>query len=147
MPSVPNATTQGTWSDASNPMRRGRRSPMVLVFAGMMTMAVLMAGVLAFMRLRSPAVAVAGRSAMLFTTRMGEFHRALDQVKAEEKAEAERVSAEAQDKAKPAVPSSEPVAAKKTAANPVGGTGHASPRSSAKPNANDPHGGVTSAGF
>jgi eukaryotic-like serine/threonine-protein kinase len=145
--------TQGSWSDGNKARRRKqKRSPMLFAGLAMFMTALALAGVLAFMRLRPPVVALAGRSVLALKTHMGELRRELARLKAEEKAE-EKAGEKAGEERAAAAASAEPkVVLQPSELPPVpvrkpGSVGGPVGRPPGKRNPDDPHGGVDSAGF
>jgi hypothetical protein len=160
------ATTEGTWSDARKTSLKRRRSSTVIVTAALLMATMVTAGVIAFMQLNGPMVAVAGRSAVALKGSLAHLRQQLDELKAEsarqaKAAEEAKAAAAAKEASPPASEASGSTSAEPDAKHgggsrggPVHGGGR--PRSGAMPAAtsagskapaNDPHGGVDSAGF
>ncbi len=142
-PGMPGSTTQGPWADGRPTQRMRRRSSSTWVGVAMLLAAVSLAGVLAFLRLRPPLVACAGRSSFALMTSMARVHQSFAQLKVEANAEAdERAKADA---AKSLVlqPSDLPPVQKALATAPSSSASAKAP----KGKSSDPHGGVDSAGF
>ena len=162
-PQRPHSTTQGPWSDGGpSTRRRPSASPLVWVAAVLVTLGGLAGGAFAWMRLRQPVAAVAGRSSAALTTGLSRLHAELEQVEIEMAAE-ERAREDAGSKAQAAVPAAA-TSAKAGAAttSAKGGSGAKAPptdtpraprdtgrrpKRSGSGSGPDPHGGVDSAGF
>jgi hypothetical protein len=161
------ATTEGTWSDARKTPHGRRRSSTVAVTAALLAATLLTAGIIAFMQINGPMVAVAGRSAVALKGSLAHLRQQLDELKndAARQAKAEtdaKAAAQAKDAASAApeasaAPSGEPETKHGggVRGGPIrGGRPHVgvSPMPTAtsagsKAGASDPHGGVDSAGF
>jgi eukaryotic-like serine/threonine-protein kinase len=142
---VARSTTQNSWSDASGGGAE-RRNPTMMIAALMIAATVILGSLLAFLRLRPPLVAVAGRSSVALATSLARLQGEL--ARAREKAIAE---AKAKDDGTVAIqPSELPPAHPTSSVAPASHPGHPAPKPSAgskRPRKDDPHGGVDSAGF
>ena len=143
-PGMP-STTQGPWADGRQTLRMRRRSSSTWVGVAMLLAAVSLVGVFAFLRLRPPLVACAGRSSFALATSMARAHQAFAQLKVEATAAADERAKEDAAKSLVLQPSDLPPVKKILAVGP-------SPSASAavkgpKGKSSDPHGGVDSAGF
>ncbi|MFT3774360.1 MAG: serine/threonine-protein kinase [Minicystis sp.] len=144
---IPRSTTQNSWTDGS---AAGAERPgsTTLIAAGLVTAALLIGSVVAYIRLRPPLVAVAGRSSVALTASLARLNGELDRVR-KEAIEADK--AKAKDDGSIAIQPSELPPADPTPNN-TKAAATAAPTSSAKvkpgrPRKEDPHGGVDSAGF
>ena len=140
-PGMP-STTQGPWADGRPTLRMRHRSSSTLVGVGMLLAAVSLASVFAFLRLRPPLVACAGRSGFALATSMARVHQSFLQLKVEATAAADERAKEDASKSLVLQPSDLPPV-KKTLAT----AGSATPVVKGKGKSSDPHGGVDSAGF
>ena len=170
MPAIPGpprqfATTEGTWSDARKVSNKRRRSSTVIVTAALLLATIVTATVIAFLQINGPMVAVAGRSAVALRGSLAHLRQALDDLNAEAARDAKAAAdakasadAAAQKPAPPAneTPSAEPEGKRggRPSGAPVRGGpirhGTSTPAATSagsKATANDPHGGVDSAGF
>jgi hypothetical protein len=135
------ATTQGSWADAKSrrPRHRGP-SPAVWLLTGIASVALVVLGILAFVRLRPPAAAVAGRAAIALSTGLSRLDQRLGELDAEREADVH--DPEESTTKMPGLTLGPddlpPVDDKPTP------TKTPSPRTKPK---TDPHGGVDSAGF
>jgi len=142
------AVTQGTWAQVESAQTR-RRPKAMLLAGGVVTALLLAVGVVAVVHLRSPQVAIAGRSAAALESHMAELRGQLDRIASEARAEAE-----AKERASTLVLEPNELPTIPHAANaprapiqrPVS-TRPASGSSEQKRSKDDPHGGVDSAGF
>ena len=149
MPSFPPPPgLPGLWSEGG-PTRR--RVSTAWIGAAMLLLAASLGAALAFVRLRPPQVAVAGRSSVVLMTSLARIHQAFAQLKVEATAAAdERAKGEAtrslvlQPSDLPPVPDL-PTAKKPAATGPTSNVGASA--KGAKGRSSDPHGGVDSAGF
>ncbi|HVY45708.1 MAG TPA: serine/threonine-protein kinase [Minicystis sp.] len=164
------ATTEGTWSDArKTPARKRRRSSTVLVTATLLVATLATAGVIAFLQVNGPMVAVAGRAAVALNTSLARLRQQLDAIRAADAEAKAKAEAEAAAKAepKPAAPvePSDPSAEPAASSEPGSGHRHGAVRrpypahraapaaagtatsAGSKASGDDPHGGVDSAGF
>ena len=124
-----------------------RRSASAWLGAGMLLAAAILGGALAFVRLRPPQVAVAGRSSVALMTSLARIHQAFAQLEVEATAAAD---AHAKDEAARSLvlePSDLPPVnvTKSAATGPTSSVGAST--KGAKGRSSDPHGGVDSAGF
>jgi eukaryotic-like serine/threonine-protein kinase len=148
--------TEGTWSDGRKTGGR-RRSSAVLITGALLMATVAAALVLAFVQLRGPMVAVAGRSGVALTTALARLRQQVDQVRAEPApatsaaqaaASASAASSASQERVVlepdelPSVRKAGPGAARRGPAAAPKATAAKPPKSGP-----DPHGGVDSAGF
>jgi eukaryotic-like serine/threonine-protein kinase len=144
-PGMPSSTTQGPWADGRPTQRMRRRSSSTLVGVAMLLAAVTLGGLLAFLRLRPPLVAFAGRSSVALMTSMARVHQSFAQMKAEAAAAADERAKEAAAKSLVLQPSDLPPVTKALAAGPAASASASATRPKGK--SSDPHGGVDSAGF
>jgi len=82
------ATTQGSWSDQKSQHPAGAASrttmsPHTWMIVGIVSVALVVLGILAFVRLRPPQVAVAGRTAIALSTGLSRLHTEVDRIQAE----------------------------------------------------------------
>ena len=141
MPVVPRSTTQNAWSDARGGNGDGRHTTLLLA-GTLLGAAVIIGSLVAFLRLRPPLVAVAGRSSVALTASLARLRTELD-----------RARIESAPTAKPSdtiggidpseLPPVKPSATAAASPTPTGAKS-AAPR---RPRKDDPHGGVDSAGF
>ncbi len=138
--------TQNGWVEPTLPAAR-KDSLSTYLPLGIVAVALLIGGVVAFQRLRPPTVAVAGRSGVALTSSLSRLHMELDRLEKAEAAEKKAKDDQAKAAASAAPAPSDSAAAKP----PVAGT--AAPALSGtlptkgRPRKDDPHGGVDSAGF
>ena len=142
-PGMPGSTTQGPWADGRPTLRMRRRSSSTWVGVAMLLAAASLVGVFAFLRLRPPLVACAGRSSFALATSMARVHRSFLQLKVEATAEAEERAKEDAAKSLVLQPSDLPPVKKTLATAASGAPAVKGP----KGKSSDPHGGVDSAGF
>jgi eukaryotic-like serine/threonine-protein kinase len=79
---VPRSTTQNTWSDGRKTTGRRSSAP-VLIAAGLLSTALLDGAAVAFVQLRAPTVAVAGRSHAALQTALTRLGGQMDQLRAD----------------------------------------------------------------
>jgi serine/threonine-protein kinase len=135
-------TTQGPWSDARPTLRRRTgASVAVWIAAALLFTSLIGGGFLAWLRMRAPMAALAGRSAAALGNGLSRLSSEVTRLQ-DEAAAAERARLEAETKAKA---TSKPVQVldddKPRGPRPTGG------RPPRRPSGNDPHGGVDGAGF
>lgn len=75
-------TTQNSWADGQLSASQ-RRSPTAMLAAGLVAATLLVGGAVAFLRLRPPLVAVAGRSAVALRESVARLHGELDRARSE----------------------------------------------------------------
>ena len=141
------STTQNSWSDASQGGAE-RRNPTMLLAILMLAATAILGSVLAFLRLRPPLVAVAGRSSVALATSLARMNGEVTRARAKAIAEQEaKVKADGSVAFQPSeLPPSHPTSTPATSDAPAG---HPSskPSTTKRPRKDDPHGGVDSAGF
>ena len=143
-PGMP-STTQGPWADGRPTPRMRRRSSNTWVGLAMLIAAASLGGLLAFLRLRPPLVAFAGRSSVALMTSMARIHQSFAQLKVEANAAADE-RAKAEDAKSLVLQPSDLPPVKKTLATGPGASATVSAKGP-KGKSSDPHGGVDSAGF
>ena len=79
---IPRSTTQNSWADGQLSFQQ-RRIPTALLAAGLLAATLLVGGAVAFLRLRPPLVAVAGRSAVALAESVARLHGELDRARAD----------------------------------------------------------------
>jgi serine/threonine-protein kinase len=135
-------TTQNAWADSDRGAAPAPRSTAILA-VGLISAAVVIGGLVAFLRLRPPLVAVAGRSSVALAASLARVDSELTKLRADAVAEAKAKEAAIVNIDPAELPSATPEKPVAPAA-----TGSASAKPNAKgPRSKDPHGGVTSAGF
>jgi serine/threonine-protein kinase len=80
------STTQASWSGEETATAQ-RRSGMTLLAVGLLSAAALLGGVMVFLQMRPPLVAVAGRSSVALAQNLSRLHAELSQVQAEAQAD------------------------------------------------------------
>jgi serine/threonine protein kinase len=144
-PGLPSTMTAGSWSEGRPKPPLRRRSSTAWLGAAMLLVAAGLGSALAFVRLRPPQVAVAGRSSVVLVTSLARIHQSFMQLKAEATAAADERAKDEDARSLVLQPSDLPPVTKPLGAATTGGVG-ARPRG-AKGKSGDPHGGVDSAGF
>jgi serine/threonine-protein kinase len=134
-PGLPNVTTDG--------QPRRRRVPSAWIGAAMLLVAASLGAAIAFLRLRPPQVAVAGRSSVALMTSLARIHQAFAQLKVEAAAAESARAKDADSGSLVLQPSDLPPVTKPLGGATTGGAG----AHGAKGKSVDPHGGVDSAGF
>lgn len=144
LPRLPGMGTQGTWSEGRPTLPMRRRSVTAWQGAVMLLVAASLGSALAFVRLRPPQVAVAGRSSVVLRTSLARSRQSFAQLKVEATAAADARARDEDARSLVLQPSELPPVMK-----PLGtATGGVGARArGAKGKSLDPHGGVDSAGF
>ncbi len=144
---IPRSTTQNSWADGQLASQQ-RRTSTALLAAGLVAATLLVGGVVAFVRLRPPLVAVAGRSSVALAQSVARLHADLDRARAD--AVAVQRAKDAQPIANGIEPSELPPANPVMLAPSPTGSGSAKPAPGRLPSGKEPKGGgtpVTSPGF
>jgi serine/threonine-protein kinase len=154
----PGSTTQKTWSDGKAKSQAKQRSSVVVVASLVLVAALVGTGAFAFVRMQPPAMALTGRSVVVFKAHLAELRRELAlQAKADAEGDAPAAATSGGAAAGGAAPGAASAAATATASAKAGapssnppavrrGGGRAG-RPGGKRDPNDPSGGVDSAGF
>jgi serine/threonine-protein kinase len=79
---IPRSTTQNSWADGQLASQQ-RRSSTAWLVAGLLSATLIAVGAVAFLRLRPPLVAVAGRSAVALAGSLARLHGELDRARAD----------------------------------------------------------------
>lgn len=146
MPSGMPVTMQAPWFEEGRPsVLMRRRSAATGAVLALLLVAVCLGGVLAFLRLRPPLVACAGRSSFALVTSLSRLHQSFAQLKVEATAAAEERAKEEAARSVVLQPSELPpaVGQRPAGAAPATTASAKAPRGKSS----DPHGGVDSAGF
>jgi hypothetical protein len=144
-PGMPSPATQGPWSDGRPTLPLRRRSSTAWLGAAMLLVAASLGSALAFVRLRPPQVAVAGRSSVVLMTSLARIHQSFSQLKVEATAAADERAKDEDARSLVLQPSDLPPVTKPLGAATTGGVGARARGPKGK--SGDPHGGVDSAGF
>lgn len=144
-PGMPRMTSQGPWSEGHSTRPARRRSSSTWAGLAMLLVAVSLGGVLAFLRLRPPMVAFAGRSSVALVTSLARARQSFARLKVEAAAAAEERAREEAASSMVLQPSDLPPVTRPSGRGPAS---TASAKAKApKGKSSDPHGGVDSAGF
>jgi len=153
---IPRSTTQNSWSDADGGAAE-RRGGAALLAAALLAATLVVAGLVAFFRMRPPLVAIAGRSSVALASSLARVHTELDRARADAVAEAKARQHDDDDDGTVAIqPSELPPANATPSAGPTRPVASATPVPAStgkpagkggRPRKDDPHGGVDSAGF
>ncbi len=144
-----NAPTPPPWEEEHPTLMQKRRSPTSIAAGAGIALLIVIAGAIAAVRGRPPAVAVAGRSAVLLTTSLARYQKELEQIRAEAAAQ-EKARLEAEAKKAVVLEPSELPPAQRTGPDKPEKPEKPAPSGKSpggKPRKDDPHGGVDSAGF
>jgi serine/threonine-protein kinase len=141
---LPRSTTQNTWTDGRTPVAE-RRGSTAMLAGGLLLAAALIGGGVAYVRLRPPLVAVAGRSSVALASSLARLESGLAKLKADSAAAEKAKEADGSPAIEPSeLPPAKPTAPASTGASAAGSAKAGTP---GRPRKDDPHGGVQSAGF